>query len=682
MRCVLVLLTIICVVGCRSQWTDPTTGVQLEYKIVDDHVAIGYGQSSDDRAIDPKFEGHITMPKDVDGLPVTAVSDYAFYGCHLTSVTLPPCLRTIGRNAFLHSDITQITFPDSKVTIDSRAFDGCQRLFFLKLPSNVDVKNEAFSYCYNLHTLVLADGVTLSPDSFRKCERLKNVVFPKSCRVSDKAFPDSKGVQCVFVPKGTHNNWAKNNLFAKVASDYLVMVEYESTEVADWAKFVNVKSNRQMEFRRMFDEINDAIATEDFGKAYELIKKWQEEYLDFVLLELNGFGDGMNEVISIAKVEHELRDVVAQKEKRDKEKQEWLARQEKERLEYERALNEKTRRLNELQSQVRDAIKENDFRAAETCLSEGRKMYPDDRSFGAELRDEIAIAEAAMIEKSVREAIEAGHLEKASTLIGDGRQRVSRAEWKQCLVQETLNTLDEFDELLQKRKFDDFFAKAMRDNSSETDIDNIGVQFVVGKLAGLRLGASQETALKLLTDAKLDRHLIGGLLVYKGRLRVPYREFKDVELLFNRHMGLVAVMLKAELKLGTVGDWKDEYNTIKRQLEKKFSISFGPAERTEFDPDSLVWVDITDLTWESSRIPPKILEGLVKTRGDFLSCYLRKDNRQKWPIEQIIFRKQHGRNMVIALYSPFLDAVGNVLWGEREKKHHQLKTGDEGLDVL
>ena len=99
----------------------PTMGV--EYTISGDgtYAAVtGCAGSETDVVISAVFRG----------LPVTAISDYAFSECYnLRSVTIPSSITSIGYGAFEYcTSLTSVTIPDSVTTICDYAFYNCSSL--------------------------------------------------------------------------------------------------------------------------------------------------------------------------------------------------------------------------------------------------------------------------------------------------------------------------------------------------------------------------------------------------------------------------------------------------------------------------------------------------------------------------------------------------------------------------
>ena len=64
------------------------------------------------------------------GNSVTAIGDYAFFGCSgLTSVTIPKSVTIIGNRAFYNcTGLTSVTIPNSVTAIGDFAFYGCSGL--------------------------------------------------------------------------------------------------------------------------------------------------------------------------------------------------------------------------------------------------------------------------------------------------------------------------------------------------------------------------------------------------------------------------------------------------------------------------------------------------------------------------------------------------------------------------
>ena len=155
---------------------------------------------------------------DMGSCSMTEIGDNAFhnyggeiyfsYAKDLTSVVLPPMVRTIGKNAFYvqsivqHPDVVQMTLPRSLEYIDESAFHGfginvesipnkvtylgrmafSYSLVVLKSFRNnlAPMSAEVFSYCPNIQNIEFS-GNTIGHYWFHHCDNLKKVWIRESC---------------------------------------------------------------------------------------------------------------------------------------------------------------------------------------------------------------------------------------------------------------------------------------------------------------------------------------------------------------------------------------------------------------------------------------------------------------------------------------------------------------------
>ena len=113
---------------------------------------------------------------------VTAVNDYAFESCGLTSLQLPGTVTRIGKCAFYCASIPDLTIPDNVTYIDEGAYAHYWYLTDVTIPASCDtISNAAFFECDNLASVQLPEGVKLiGSEAFARCSALTEIEFPAS----------------------------------------------------------------------------------------------------------------------------------------------------------------------------------------------------------------------------------------------------------------------------------------------------------------------------------------------------------------------------------------------------------------------------------------------------------------------------------------------------------------------
>ncbi|MDE5885346.1 MAG: leucine-rich repeat protein [Oscillospiraceae bacterium] len=168
---------------------------------------------------------NITIPAEINNVPVTGISSHAFSNSGITSVSIPDTIISIPMSAFykcenltsvdLPSGLTQIgseafkactslkniTLPDTLTTIDSRAFEGAG-LTEITIPGSVS-NVTGFYGCHNLTNVVIQEGATaINYDAFTCCRSLTNITLPSTItQIATRAFASCDALESIALPE-------------------------------------------------------------------------------------------------------------------------------------------------------------------------------------------------------------------------------------------------------------------------------------------------------------------------------------------------------------------------------------------------------------------------------------------------------------------------------------------------
>jgi hypothetical protein len=122
--------------------------------------------------------GYVTIPAEIDGKPVKAIGDNAFYSrTSLTGITIPNSVTSIRSSAFQSTGLTSVVIPDSVTFIGDDAFRECKNLASITLPKGITaIQSETFYGCSVLGSVVIPDSVTRIGDrAFSGCNNLETI---------------------------------------------------------------------------------------------------------------------------------------------------------------------------------------------------------------------------------------------------------------------------------------------------------------------------------------------------------------------------------------------------------------------------------------------------------------------------------------------------------------------------
>lgn len=105
-------------------------------------------------------EADLAIPGELDGRPVTGISECAFADCpYLESVILPQSVTSIGAQAFVNCpNLAEVYLPDGLKQMGPAVFEGCEGLTAIYLPAGLSrLTGNPFKGCENLWDIQVSE---------------------------------------------------------------------------------------------------------------------------------------------------------------------------------------------------------------------------------------------------------------------------------------------------------------------------------------------------------------------------------------------------------------------------------------------------------------------------------------------------------------------------------------------
>ena len=151
----------------------------------------------------------VEIPSRIDGNPVFAIGDGAFYGCSgIVSAEIPDGVKVIGKSAFEGcGSLTSVNMPDSVSEIGNSAFFGCFSLSAIDIPDPVEtIGSMAFYNCSSLRTAVIPSPVKELDGTFWHCSGLTSVTIPEGLtNIGCLTFAGCTSLRSVNIPSSVTN---------------------------------------------------------------------------------------------------------------------------------------------------------------------------------------------------------------------------------------------------------------------------------------------------------------------------------------------------------------------------------------------------------------------------------------------------------------------------------------------
>lgn len=176
-------------------------------------------------AKEEEINGIVVIPTTYNNLPVTAISNSAFYDCKkLTEIIIPDSITSIGLKAFYDCvELVEIAIPKGVTSINLQTFSGCTSLTSVTIPDSVtSIDNGAFSYCTSLTNVTIPKNVEWLSVAFNNCTNLASVTIQSTNPPlsGGDSFKNCANNLIIYVPAESVNSYKASweNLADKIQS--------------------------------------------------------------------------------------------------------------------------------------------------------------------------------------------------------------------------------------------------------------------------------------------------------------------------------------------------------------------------------------------------------------------------------------------------------------------------------
>ena len=182
--------------------------------------------------VDESISGAVEVPETIDDCEVIAIGEFAFENCsRVTSVSVPDCIKTIGRGAFKGmTSLEKVSVPYTGKSLNKTGYEGYfgyvfdytttetdgtvnQNGYYSYIPSSIKevtvtqnsiIPGYAFQNCASVEKITAAKVTSCGSYSFRGCSSLTDFSSAAELKtIGDYAFGDCIGMTSIVIPAST-----------------------------------------------------------------------------------------------------------------------------------------------------------------------------------------------------------------------------------------------------------------------------------------------------------------------------------------------------------------------------------------------------------------------------------------------------------------------------------------------